>query len=65
MQELILTMSYVTSNHTRQDSCRGCGNEIQPLHFCSDCNQPYQFQCANCKLYIDEQIHFGCKNKGM
>jgi len=64
MQELIQVSFNELITHQRNDSCRVCGTEIQPLHFCSDCNQPYQFQCAKCKLHIDEQIHFRCKNKG-
>jgi len=62
MQELILVRSDELTTHQRKDSCRACGDEIQPLHLCSDCKQSYQFECPNCKLLIDEQIHFGCKN---
>ncbi len=64
MQQLIQVSSIELITHFRRDSCRACGNEIQPLHFCSDCKQPYQFECPKCKLLIDEQIHFSCKNIG-
>ena len=61
MQELISTKSYVTPNRTRQDSCRGCGNEVKAIHFCQVCNEPIQFQCPKCNKFVDEQIHSNCK----
>ncbi len=61
MQKLILVKSYELITHQRKDSCRVCGIEIIPLHFCTDCKQPYQFECPICQQYIDEQLHFGCK----
>ncbi len=61
MQKLVLVKSDELITHQRKDSCRVCGIEIVPLHFCSDCKQPYQFQCPKCELYIDEQLHFDCK----
>jgi len=69
MQELILVRHNDLITHQRRDSCRVCGNEIVPLHFCSECKQPYEFQCTKCQHLIDEQIHFGCrlyeKNTGL
>ncbi len=69
MQELILVKADELITHQRRDSCRVCGNEIVPFHFCSECKQPYEFQCPKCQQLIDEQIHFGCrlneKNTGL
>ena len=62
MQELVSLLSYETTNHFRQDSCRGCGKEVKAIHYCQVCKQPIQFQCLSCKQHIDEQIHFGCKS---
>ena len=64
MQELIQVWPTESITHQRRDSCRVCGIEVVPIHFCSDCKQPYQFQCPNCQLHIDEQIHFDCEYGG-
>ena len=56
MQELIDAIT-VKTTHLRQDSCRGCGFEIEPFRFCSFCNQPLQFRCRNCDKDTEEQIH--------
>lgn len=62
MQDLIQVKLGDLVTHYRQDSCRICGRDTSPLNFCLDCKQPNQFQCRKCQLYLDEEIHFSCKN---
>jgi len=60
--ELIPENTNLLTTHLREDSCRNCGKKLQPDSFCSDCNQPYQFQCPHCNHFVDKQIHFGCES---
>jgi predicted amidophosphoribosyltransferase len=44
-------------NLIRIDSCRKCGKELQITKLCNDCQRPLHFDCSNCNLFIDDQIH--------
>jgi len=41
----------------RIDSCRNCGQELQVMQLCSDCDQPLRFECNNCNAFVDDPIH--------
>ena len=41
----------------RIDSCRKCGEELQVMRPCSNCDQPLHFECNNCNAYVDDPIH--------
>ena len=41
----------------RIDSCRKCGEELQVMQLCNNCNQPLHFECSNCIVYVDDPIH--------
>jgi len=41
----------------RIDSCRKCGQELQIIELCSNCDQPLHFECNNCITFIDDPIH--------
>ena len=60
MQELILPLSYEIKNHLRQDSCRGCGKELDIIALCQVCDKPIQFRCKDCDQFLEEQLHYDC-----
>jgi len=41
----------------RIDSCRKCGQELQVMQLCNNCNQPLHFECNNCVVFVDDPIH--------
>ncbi len=41
----------------RIDSCRKCGQELQVMILCSNCDQPLHFECSNCNVFVDNPIH--------
>jgi predicted amidophosphoribosyltransferase len=41
----------------RVNSCRKCGQELQVMKICSNCDQPLHFECNNCKAFVDDPIH--------
>jgi len=41
----------------RIDSCRNCGQELQVMQVCSNCDQPLHFECKNCNVFVDDPIH--------
>ena len=41
----------------RIDSCRKCGEELQVIQLCNQCNQPLHLECNYCNVYIDDPIH--------
>lgn len=41
----------------RIDSCRKCGEELQVMQLCNNCNQPLHFECSNCIVFVDDPIH--------
>ncbi|MHA7733572.1 hypothetical protein [Nitrosopumilus sp. S6] len=45
----------------RIESCRKCGVELKIRQNCSVCKKPIKFECGNCKVELDEQIHTICK----
>ena len=45
----------------RVDSCRKCGKEFQPKKICKICSCPLKFECKECMIDSDEQIHFECR----
>ena len=45
----------------RLESCRKCGTELEIRQNCSVCKKPIKFECKNCKIELDEQIHSICR----
>ncbi|WP_148680125.1 hypothetical protein [Nitrosopumilus maritimus] len=45
----------------RVESCRKCGTELEIRQNCSVCKEPKKFECKNCKVETDEQIHSICR----
>ena len=41
----------------RVDSCRKCGEELQVMKLCSNCDQPLHFKCKNCNAFVEDPIH--------
>ena len=41
----------------RIDSCRKCGEELQVMRLCNNCDQPLHFECNNCNVFVDDPIH--------
>ena len=41
----------------RIDSCRKCGEELQVMRLCNNCDQPLHFECNNCISFVDDPIH--------
>jgi predicted amidophosphoribosyltransferase len=41
----------------RIDSCRKCGQELQIMQICGNCDQPLHFECNNCITFVDVPIH--------
>ena len=41
----------------RIDSCRKCGEELQVMRLCNNCDQPLHFECNNCSAFVDNPIH--------
>ena len=41
----------------RIDLCRKCGQELQVMQLCNNCNQPLHFECSNCTVFVDDPIH--------
>ncbi len=41
----------------RIDSCRKCGEELQAMRLCNNCEQPLHFECNNCNAFVDDPIH--------
>ena len=46
----------------RIDSCRICGNELQVIHVCADCNEPKGLECKHCRKSVDDHIHLHIEN---
>ena len=44
----------------RIDSCRKCGEKLETLKNCLECNVPTTLQCVQCNFVTDEQLHFQC-----
>jgi len=44
----------------RTDSCRKCGKELSIVDTCNICEKPNIFECKNCGLQTEEQIHRDC-----
>ncbi len=42
------------------ESCRNCGTDLQVESKCSQCNEPIQQICPECKYATLERIHFDC-----
>jgi predicted amidophosphoribosyltransferase len=42
----------------RIDSCRKCGNKLQVMKLCSNCDQPLHFECNDCNVFVDDPIHY-------
>ena len=41
----------------RIDACRKCGEELQVMRLCNNCDQPLHFECNNCNAFVDDPIH--------
>jgi predicted amidophosphoribosyltransferase len=37
--------------------CRGCGNEMNVIEYCSDCNEAIHWRCTRCEKENDKSVH--------
>lgn len=45
----------------RTESCRKCGKEVQIKQNCDVCSIPIKFECKDCQIESEEQIHSICR----
>jgi len=44
----------------RIDSCKKCGKELSIFEICDMCKNPTVFECKNCDIQTEKQIHYNC-----
>ncbi len=49
----------------RIDSCKKCGKEMTISENCNICQNPIIFECKNCGILTEEQIHLKCYFMGL
>jgi hypothetical protein len=37
--------------------CRGCGNDMNVIEYCCDCNEAIHWRCRTCKRENEKSVH--------
>jgi hypothetical protein len=37
--------------------CRGCGNEMNAIEYCLNCNETIHWRCRNCDKESERSVH--------